>query len=95
MYVQEDTADTPEDGAKVVQLLRSGWPAANVESAVQRIASQKMPVVAQVRYFNAADEGLANRCLGILRQAYPGAHAVRVGLPSPSGQLEVWLPRRN
>jgi hypothetical protein len=95
MYVQEDTADTPEDGAKVVQLLRSGWPAANVESAVQRIASQKMPEVAQVRYFNAADEGLANRCLGILRQAYPGAHAVRVGLPSPSGQLEVWLPRRN
>ena len=95
MYIQEDTADTPEDGAKVVQLLHTGWPAANVESAVQRIASQKMPEVAQVRYFNAADEALADRCIAILRQAYPDARAVRVGLPSPSGQLEVWLPRKH
>jgi hypothetical protein len=94
MYIQEDAADTPEDGAKVVQLLRTGWPAANVESAVQRIPSQKMPDVAQVRYFAAADEALANRCIAILKQAYPDARAVRVGLPSPKGQLEVWLPRK-
>jgi hypothetical protein len=94
MYVQEDAADSPEDGAKVVQLLRSGWPTANVESAVQRIPSQKMPDVAQVRYFDAADEALANRCVAILKQAYPGARVVRIGLPSPRGQLEVWLPRK-
>jgi hypothetical protein len=94
MYVQEDTTDTPEDGAKVVQLLRSGWPTANVESAVQRIPSQKMPDVAQVRYFDAADEALANRCVSILKQAYPDARAVRIGLPSPKGQLEVWLPKK-
>jgi hypothetical protein len=93
MYIQEDAADNPEDGAKVVQLLRTGWPTANVESAVQRIPSQKMPDVAQVRYFSAADEALANRCTTILKQAYPGARAVRVGLPSPKGQLEVWLPK--
>jgi hypothetical protein len=95
MYVQEDAADTPEAGANVVQLLHKGWPTANVESAVQRIASQKMPDVAQVRYFNAADEGLADRCTAILKQAYPGARAVRVGLPSARGQLEVWLPRKH
>jgi hypothetical protein len=95
MYVQEDAADTPQDGAKVVQLLRTGWPTANVESAVQRIPSQKMPDGAQVRYFDAADEALANRCIAILKQAYPGARAVRVGLPSPKGQLEVWLPRKH
>jgi hypothetical protein len=94
MYIQEDAADTPEDGAKVVQLLRTGWPAANVESAVQRIPGQKMPDVAQVRYFAAADEALANRCIAILKQAYPDARAVRIGLPSPKGQLEVWLPRK-
>jgi hypothetical protein len=94
MYVQEDAADTQEDGAKVVQLLRTGWPAADVESAVQRIPSQKMPDVAQVRYFAAADEALADRCVGILKQAYPDARAVRIGLPSPKGQLEVWLPRK-
>jgi hypothetical protein len=94
MYIQEDAADTPENGAKVVQLLRTGWPTANVESGVQRIPSQKMPDVAQVRYFAAADEALANRCIAILKQAYPDARAVRIGLPSPKGQLEVWLPRK-
>jgi hypothetical protein len=94
MFIQEDAADSLEDGAKVVQLLRTGWPAANVESAVQRIPSQKMPDVAQVRYFDAADEALADRCIAILKQAYPDARAVRIGLPSPKGQLEVWLPRK-
>jgi hypothetical protein len=94
MYIQEDAADTPEDGAKVVQLLHTGWPTANVEPAVQRIPSQKMPDVAQVRYFDAADEALADRCIAILKQAYPDARAVRIGLPSPKGQLEVWLPRK-
>jgi hypothetical protein len=94
MYVQEDATDTPEAGTKVVQLLRKGWPTANVESQVQKIPTQKMPDVAQVRYFNASDEAFANRCLGILKQVYPNARAVRSGLSSPKGQLEVWLPRR-
>jgi hypothetical protein len=94
MYVQEDATDTPEAGTKVVQLLRKGWPTANVESQVQKIPTQKMPDVAQVRYFNASDEAFANRCLEILKQTYPNARAVRIGLPSPKGQLEVWLPRK-
>lgn len=94
MYVQEDATDTPEAGTKVVQLLRKGWPTANVESQVQKIPTQKMPDVAQVRYFNASDEVFANRCVEILKQAYPNARVVRIGLPSPKGQLEVWLPRK-
>jgi hypothetical protein len=94
MYVQEDATDTPEAGTKVVQLLRKGWPTANVESKVQKIPAQKMPDVAQVRYFNASDEPLANRCVQILKQEYPNARVVRIGLPSPKGQLEVWLPRK-
>jgi hypothetical protein len=94
MYVQEDATDTPEAGTKVVQLLRKGWPTANIESQVQKIPTQKMPDVAQVRYFNASDEAFANRCLEILKQAYPNARVVRIGLPSPKGQLEVWLPRK-
>lgn len=94
MYVQEDATDTPEAGTKVVQLLRKGWPTANVESQVQKIPTQKMPDVAQVRYFNASDEAFATRCVEILKQAYPNASAVRIGLPSPKGQLEVWLPRK-
>ena len=94
MYVQEDATDTPEAGAKVVQLLRKGWPTANVESQIQKIPTQKMPEVAQVRYFNASDEAFANRCVEILKHAYPNARVVRIGLPSPKGQLEVWLPRK-
>jgi hypothetical protein len=94
MYVQEDATGTPEAGTKVVQLLRKGWPTANVESQVQKIPTQKMPDVAQVRYFNASDEVFANRCVEILKQAYPNARVVRIGLPSPKGQLEVWLPRK-
>lgn len=94
MYVQEDATDNPEAGTKLVQLLRKGWPTANVESEVQKIPTQKMPDVAQVRYFNASDEAFANRCLAILKQAYPNARAVRSGLSSPKGQLEVWLPRK-
>jgi hypothetical protein len=94
MYIQEDATDTPEDGTKVVQLLRKGWPTATIESKVQRIPTQKMPEAAQVRYFNASDEAFANRCVEILKQAYPNARVVRIGLPSPKGQLEVWLPRK-
>ena len=94
MYIQEDAADTPEAGRNVVQLLRKGWPTAIVESKVQKIPTQNMPDVAQVRYFNASDEALANRCLQILKQEYPTARVVRIGLPSPRGQLEVWLPRK-
>jgi hypothetical protein len=95
MYVQADATDTPEAGTKVIQLLRKGWPTANVESQVQKIPTQKMPDVAQVRYFNASDEAFANRCLEILKQAYPNARVVREGLPSPKGQLEVWLPKQH
>jgi hypothetical protein len=43
---------------------------------------------------DAADEALANRCIAILKQAYPDARAVRIGLPAPKGQLEVSLPRK-
>jgi hypothetical protein len=93
MYVQMDVQDSPASGTKVVQLLRTGWPSANVESKVQRIPTQKMPDTAQVRYFNESDAAIANRCVEILRKAYPGARVVRIGLPSPKGQLEVWLPK--
>jgi len=93
MYVQMDVQDSLVSGTKVVQLLRAGWPSANVESKVQRIPTKKMPDTAQVRYFNESDAAIANRCVEILRKAYPDARVVRIGLPSPRGQLEVWLPK--
>ena len=93
MYVQMDVQDNPASGVKVVQLLRAGWPSANVETMVQKIPTQKMPDTAQVRYFNESDLAIATRCVEILRKAYPNSRVVRIGLPSPKGQLEVWLPK--
>jgi hypothetical protein len=93
IFVQMDVHDSTSSGAKVVQLLRAAWPSANVESDVQRIPTQKMPDSAQVRYFNESDVKIANQCASILRQTYPNARVVRVGLPAPKGQLEVWLPK--
>jgi len=93
MYVQMDVQDSPASGAKVIQLLRTGWPSAIIESSVLKIPTQGVPDVAQVRYFNESDLTIANRCVGILRKAYPDARVVRSGLPSQKGQLEVWLPK--
>ncbi|HTF65699.1 MAG TPA: hypothetical protein VK638_23725 [Edaphobacter sp.] len=63
-------------------------------SPVKLPPTDKVPDVAQVTYFNASDEAFANRYVEILKQAYPSARVVRIGLPSPKGQLEVWLPRK-
>jgi len=93
MFVQMDAQDSPLSGTKVVQLLRAGWPSADIEPKVQRIPTDKMPNTAQIRYFNESDEAIANRCAAIVRKAYPDARVVRIGLPSPNGQLEVWLPK--
>jgi hypothetical protein len=93
MYVQMDAQDNPASGAEVVQLLHAGWPSANIESKVQRVPTQKMPDVGQVRYFNESDLAIANRCVEILRKVYPDARVVRIGLPSPKGQIEIWLPK--
>lgn len=93
IFVEQDKNDAADAGAKVVHLLHSAWPQANVESKVENIPTEKMPGTAQVRFFNAGDADLANKCLAIFKQTYPNAHAVRIGLPSPQGQIEVWLPK--
>ena len=93
MFVQMDEKDNESSGTNVVELLRAQWPSANVEGKVERIPSQKMPDNAQVRYFNDSDAEIANRCGSIMKQVYPGTRVVRSGLPSPKGQLEVWLPK--
>jgi hypothetical protein len=82
-----------EDGKNAVQLLRQNWPNADVESKVELIPSRKMPDTPQIRYFNDTDSGLAAKCLSMLHDKYPTMRVVRIGLTSPQGQLEVWLPK--
>ncbi len=93
IFVQIDAQDNAASGARIVQMLRGEWPTANVESNVERIPTEKMPGAAQVRYFNASDESIAERCAGILKSSFANVRLVRVGLPSPQGQIEVWLPK--
>ena len=93
MFVQMDELDKRSSGDKVVQLLRAQWPSANVESQVEKIRTRNMPKTAQIRYSNESDAAIAKRCVEILSSIYPNVQAVRIGIPSPTGQLEVWLPR--
>jgi hypothetical protein len=93
IFIQQDVNSPAQDGQNAVQTLRQDWPKANVESKVELIPTRKMPDTPQVRYFNAGDAGLAEKCLGMLQGKYPTMRVVRVGLSSPQGQLEVWLPK--
>lgn len=93
IYIQQDVKDKADAGAKVIQLIRAAWPGANVVPKVERIPTAKMPPTPQVRFFNASDAALAEKLLAIFKQTYPKARVVRIGLPSPPGQIEIWLPK--
>jgi hypothetical protein len=93
VFVQSDYQDTSDKDELIVKDLRSA--SFNVESTIDRIKSSLMPRVAEVRYFNEADKDVADRALQEVRKTFPSATTVRVALPAPSGQLEVWLPRIN
>lgn len=93
IFVQQDLRDAPETGSTVIKILKASWPNAVVVPVVERVPTEKMPPTPQVRFFNASDAGLAAKCLEILKHSYPNARIVRIGLPSPQGQLEVWLQK--
>lgn len=93
IYLQMDKADTDASGAAMLALLKQEWPRAQVEPKIEKIPSKNMPAHAQVRFFNAPDEGIADKCVAIVKQKYPTAQVVRIGLTSPASQIEVWLPR--
>ena len=74
--------------------LQQNWPEARVEKQVERVSTAKMPSSSQIRFFNAADQNLANICKAHLKAATGlDARIVRVGLTAPAGQLEVWLQK--
>jgi len=93
IFIQQDANDKAGAGAKMAKLIRAAWPQANVVPKIEIIPSKKMPIRPQVRFFNASDAALADKLLAILKQTYSDAHKVRIGMPSPQGQIEIWLPR--
>ncbi len=94
IYLQQDIADAPGAGAAVAAKLHDNWPAAYIESRVERVPTAKMPSTPQIRFFNSADQALANTCHDHLKAAAGiDARVVRIGLGAPPGQLEIWLQK--
>jgi hypothetical protein len=91
LYIQVDANDTSRSAEQLEKALRS----ANIKVAdgIEKVGSSQMPSVTQVRYFNDRDKSKAESILAIVRQFKPNAISIRVGLPAPIGQTEVWLTR--
>lgn len=91
VYVQRDRDDRSAAASAVVAALSAGG--LRVADAVENVPHDRMPVEAQVRYFNEADRSAGEAALKLLQARFPAAKLRRVGLKAPAGQLEVWLPR--
>ncbi len=91
IYLQRDSADKSGLAERVASILRD--KGILVERNIEAIPSKGMPTEAQVRYFNDDDAESANRALEILRDLQPSAKAIKVKMPAPSGQLEIWMAR--
>ena len=91
--MQRDKADHSGRADKILEALAE--QRFNVVYTVEAIDGDKVPKTAQVRYFSPGDEAAADKALALLKQLYPDAAKLYVGLKAPKGQLEVWLPRAN
>jgi hypothetical protein len=91
VYVQRDRADSPARAQAVLRALIGAD--FNVIPQVEALDSGKVPLRAQVRYFRDEDSGRAEAAAAALKELFPEIGAVRISLPGPPGQLEVWMPR--
>lgn len=91
IYIQKDRQDTSSASQNVLNNLRAA--SFKVQGSIESIDSSKMPRIAQVRFFNESDRELAIKAANALKSQFPDISVIRINLPSPSGQLEVWLPR--
>lgn len=91
IYVQQDKADKTNTQA----LLKALKKTFKVAGSVEKLDSAKMPSRAQVRYFSEKDRAKAEAVVEQLKaQGYASAAPVYIGIASPPGQLEVWLPKK-
>jgi hypothetical protein len=91
VYIQIDKSDISTDGDDLSKKLKQS--SINVAGGIERIQSTRMPKVTQVRYFNGGDKGKAEEIQAILKEKRPDTALVRLGLPAPKGQLEIWLTK--
>jgi len=91
VYIQRDRLDTTDRAESVAKQLQENSLA--VTTSIEKIDGSYMPRLAQIRYFNDIDKPLALRALQELQKYFPDASLVKVELPAPVGQLEVWFPK--
>lgn len=91
VYIQIDKSDASTNGGDLFKELKQS--SINVASGIERIQSTRMPKVTQIRYFNDEDKDKAVRIQTILKRTRPDTALVRLGLPAPKGQLEIWLTK--
>lgn len=91
VYIQTDKSDASTGGDDLLKELKKS--SINVASGIERIESTRMPKVTQVRYFNDVDKDKAERIQTILKRTRPDTALIRLGLPAPNGQLEIWLTK--
>lgn len=91
VYIQRDRLDTTDRAESVAKQLQGNSLA--VTNSIEKVDGSYMPRLAQIRYFNDIDKPLALRALQELQKYFPDASLVKVELPAPAGQLEVWLPK--
>lgn len=58
------------------------------------VPERLLPATAELRYFHAADAEAAQALLESLRPHEPAARLVRVRLPAPRQQFELWMPQQ-
>ena len=92
VYVQQDRTDSVDTRPIVASLQKSF----SVAGVVEKIDTAKMPRDPQVRYFNDKDREKAEQIATELKtKGYATVEPVRLGLPAPAGQVEVWLPKNS
>lgn len=91
VYIQMDKSDASTSGDDLFKELKQS--SINIARGIERIQSTQMPKVTQVRYFNDGDKDKAERIQTILKRTRPDTALVRLGLPAPNGQLEIWLTK--
>ena len=92
IYIQRASSDSSDRPGRVLNSLRTA--AFSVEPHIQALDASKIPKHAEVRYFYTEDEVKAAEARLELLYTYGDVRIVKVNLPSPRGQLEVWLPEK-
>ena len=90
-YIQMEKGDPSTAGIELINTLKQlSW---NVSNNVQKVEPTLMPKSSQIRYFHDEDKVNAEKLQNDLKTTHPELKIVRLVIPAPTGQLEIWLTK--